>query len=58
MESDCLYPNVPTAPTDDEGQSFRLQKICDIQTALKSKNGKRGCEPHSINVRYQLGATL
>ena len=35
MESDCLYPKVPTAP-NDEGHSFRLQKICDIQTALKN----------------------
>ena len=35
MESDCLYPKVPTAP-NDEGHSFRLQKICDIQTTLKS----------------------
>ena len=40
-EKNNLYPKIPTAPTEDEGQGYRLHKINDIQKTLELEREKR-----------------
>ena len=36
-----LYPTLPTAPSVNEGESYRLQKINEIQSTLEDEREKR-----------------
>ena len=37
MEMKEIYPKLPTAPPEDQGQGYRLQKINEIQTFLEKE---------------------
>ena len=41
MEMKEIYPRLPTAPPEDQGQGYRLQKINEIQAFLEKEAATR-----------------
>ena len=41
MEMKEIYPKLPTAPPEDQGQGYRLQNINEIQTFLDKEVATR-----------------
>lgn len=41
INNEGLYPKLPTAPPEDEGQGYRLQKINEIRSILEEEKEKR-----------------
>ena len=56
-ETEKIYPEIPattaTAPPDDEGQAYRLQKISDTEKFLRDEIDKRD----SLTKRFKRRAT-
>ena len=54
MEFKKVYPEIPTAPFEDEGLSYRLQKINEIQRTLEEEIEKRA----ALSKKYHRAVSI
>ena len=52
--TESIYPKLPSAPAEDEGQSYRLQRINEIQKILEKKKEERA----SLSKKYHRAVKI
>ena len=52
--TESIYPKLPSAPAEDEGQSYRLQRINEIHKILEGEKEERA----SLSKKYHRAVLM